>query len=94
MEPAAFQAKADADFYVWPVWQEALGLYASDTNLPGLFIEAETLGEFEAVMLDVVPELLAANVFGKDGHTAAKPKSVSVLWGEGAARRRLSFKAF
>jgi hypothetical protein len=48
-------------FYVNAIWDDEAGVWCSDTNVPGLTIETETLGEFEALIRELVPELLANN---------------------------------
>ena len=61
-------------FFVKAVWDEETALYLSESNVPGLHIEAKTLEQFETVMNDVVGELLAANLpQGKTKKTKSVP---------------------
>jgi hypothetical protein len=41
------------------IWEDNGAYYRSESNVPGLHIEAESLTQFEDVMLDVLPDLLA-----------------------------------
>jgi len=50
------------EFWVSAGWDEEHGVYFSESNIPGLFIETETLGAFEEVMFDIAPELIFENV--------------------------------
>ncbi len=46
--------------FVEAIWEEDGGYYRSKSNVPGLHIEAQSLTQFEDTMLDVLPDLLAA----------------------------------
>ena len=48
-------------FRVKPVWDAEAGVFFSQSDIHGLHIEAADLAEFEAVMMDVAPELIMAN---------------------------------
>lgn len=48
-------------FSVRAVWDDEAGVYTAQSDIVGLHIEAATLEEFEAVMFDVVPDLLWEN---------------------------------
>ena len=48
-------------FYVKACWDAEAGVFYSDTDIPGLTVEAATLGEFQQLILDLAPEMLAEN---------------------------------
>lgn len=48
-------------FYVRAIWDEENKIWYSDTNIIGLFIETETLEEFEEVKNEFADELIEAN---------------------------------
>ena len=48
-------------FHITAVWDEDAGLFYSDSNIVGLHIEAETIEEFQAIALDLGPEMILAN---------------------------------
>ena len=48
-------------YYVKAVWDAEASVWISETDIPGLVIEAGTLAEFEQLMNDLAPEMLAAN---------------------------------
>jgi len=48
-------------YYVKASWDPEASVWISETDIPGLVIETETLAEFEAVMVELAPEILAAN---------------------------------
>jgi hypothetical protein len=48
-------------YYVKAVWDPEASVWISDTDIPGLVIEADTLAEFEQAMLQYAPEMLVAN---------------------------------
>ena len=43
------------------VWDAQAEVFYSESDIEGLHIEAATLDEFEAIMLDVAPELIMVN---------------------------------
>ena len=49
-------------YYVRAVWDEDAGVYFSETNVPGLNIEAETLHGFIEIAEELAPQMLEANV--------------------------------
>lgn len=51
-------------YYVRAVWDADAGVYYSETNIPGLNIEAETLHEFIEIAEELAPQMLEANVEG------------------------------
>ena len=42
-------------------WDGEADIFVSESNIVGLHIEARTLDEFQQIMIDLVPELIAAN---------------------------------
>jgi hypothetical protein len=48
-------------YYVKASWDPEASVWISETDIPGLVIEADTLAEFEAAMVELAPEMLAAN---------------------------------
>lgn len=48
-------------FKVTAVWDEDARIFYSQSDIEGLHIEAETLEEFEELLLDLGPEMALAN---------------------------------
>ena len=48
-------------FRVKAVWDAEAEVFYSRSDIEGLHIEASDLEEFEAIMMDVAPELIIAN---------------------------------
>ena len=48
-------------FYVRAIWDPEAEVWVSESDIPGLVIEAETLAEFEGLMTELAPEMLAIN---------------------------------
>lgn len=48
-------------FNVTAHWDDEAQVFYSDSDIIGLHIEAATIDAFEAVMIDMVPELVVAN---------------------------------
>jgi hypothetical protein len=57
-------------FYVKAVWDDEAKVYYADTNVPGLNVEAETLGSFLALVEDLAPQMLEANLPAGSGRHA------------------------
>jgi hypothetical protein len=51
-------------YYVRAVWDAEAGVYFSETDIPGLNVEAETLHEFVEIVEELAPQMLEANVEG------------------------------
>ncbi|WP_174301798.1 DUF1902 domain-containing protein [Caulobacter sp. S45] len=51
---------ADA-YYVKALWDAEAKVWVSETDIPGLIIEADTLAEFENLFQALAPEMLAEN---------------------------------
>ncbi len=48
-------------FTVRALWDDEAKVYYSQSDIDGLHIEAETLDEFEAIMMDLGPQLIVDN---------------------------------
>jgi len=48
-------------YYVKAIWDPDARVWISETDIPGLVIESDTLAEFEALMMRLAPEMLAEN---------------------------------
>ena len=48
-------------YYVAAHWDADAAVWFSETNIPGLVIEADSIAEFEQLMNALAPEMLAAN---------------------------------
>ena len=72
--------------YIKAIWEEDGAYFRSESNVPGLHIEADTLTEFEEVMNDVLPDLLAASPHSNNNNkksipltfTGSKQKEISI----------------
>lgn len=56
-------------YFVKAHWDEEAGVYYSETNIPGLTVEAETLPEFIEIAEELAPQMLEANVPGWSSET-------------------------
>ncbi len=48
-------------YFVKAVFEPEARVWISETDIPGLVIESDTLAEFEALMMRLAPEMLAEN---------------------------------
>jgi hypothetical protein len=64
-------------FWVGAHWDDEAEIFSSESNIRGLHIEAASLDEFQEILMDLVPELLAAN-YGGDIHTSKKQSTYPV----------------
>lgn len=48
-------------YYVSAAWDPEAGVWISQSDIPGLNVEAATLGEFEELVLALAPEMLSEN---------------------------------
>jgi hypothetical protein len=48
-------------YYIAAAWDPEAGVWVSDSNIPGLVVEADSLGEFEQLVMTLAPEMLAEN---------------------------------
>jgi hypothetical protein len=58
-------------YHVEAKWDPEAKVWVSESDVPGLVIEAETLAEFESLILDLMPEILADNQ-GKEGRASVE----------------------
>jgi Domain of unknown function (DUF1902) len=49
-------------YYVKAAWDAEAKVWCSESNIPGLVIEACTLDEFDALMMELAPEMLGENL--------------------------------
>ncbi|MEO8683820.1 MAG: DUF1902 domain-containing protein [Devosia sp.] len=63
-------------------WDDDAKVYYSESDIVGLHIEAGTLDEFEALMLDLAPGLVIANHVPKEelATTALEDLVPTILW--------------
>ena len=52
-------------YHVQAQWDPEAKVWFSSSDVPGLVIETATLAEFEAVMRELIPELIADNQGGE-----------------------------
>ncbi|MDE0228001.1 MAG: DUF1902 domain-containing protein [Spirochaetaceae bacterium] len=64
-------------FWVGARWDDEAEIFRSESNITGLHVEAASLDEFQEILMDLVPELLAAN-YGGDIHTSKKQNTYPV----------------
>lgn len=50
-----------SSYYVLALWDPEAAVWTSESDIPGLVIEANTLAEFESLMLELGPEMLTVN---------------------------------
>ena len=48
-------------YYVEALWDPEASVWYSESNIPGLVIEASSVAEFERLMDELAPEMLAVN---------------------------------
>ena len=64
------------NFFVRAVWDEGAGVFRSESDIIGLHIETDTVGEFREVLLDVAPELILTNHISGDDLLAKPLKDI------------------
>lgn len=69
-------------FNVTAHWDDEAQVFYSDSDIVGLHIEATTIEEFEAVMMDVAPGLVVANHLTKEELQSTAPEDLipAILW--------------
>lgn len=69
-------------FSVTAHWDEIAKVFYSESDIIGLHVEAATIEEFEAVMMDVAPGLVVANHVSKIDLATLAPEDVipAILW--------------
>ena len=48
-------------YHVRALWDDEALVWVSESDIPGLVIEADTLAEFQALMRELAPEMLREN---------------------------------
>lgn len=62
-------------------WDAEAGVYVADSDIIGLHIEAATLDEFEALLMELAPELIVANhMTAADLEKPHKDLVSAILW--------------
>lgn len=64
-------------YFVHAHWDPEASVYYSESNIPGLVIEADTLAEFVAIAEELAPEMLRDNVFRMNDR--GEPKAAAEL---------------
>lgn len=69
-------------FSVTAHWDDEAKVYYSESDIIGLHVEAATIEEFEAVMMDVAPGLVIANHVTKAELASTAPEDLipAILW--------------
>lgn len=69
-------------FYVKALWDEEAQVFYSESDIIGLHIEAETIEEFERVMLETARELVFANHLTQPEILSSSIKDLvpAILW--------------
>ena len=49
-------------FVITATWDAEAGVFTSQSNIPGLVVEAETFEEFVQLVQTLAPEIIAANL--------------------------------
>ena len=55
------QVSMKPTYHVKALWDPEASVWTSESDIPGLVIEANTLTEFEMLIWELAPEMLAAN---------------------------------
>ncbi|MBN9310254.1 MAG: DUF1902 domain-containing protein [Devosia sp.] len=53
-------------FYVRAKWDPTSRVYYTDSDIVGLHVEASTIEELEAIVMEVAPELIVSNHLSAD----------------------------
>ncbi len=69
-------------FYIRACWDDEAKVYYSESDITGLHIEAESLEEFESVMMEAAIELIIANHVSLEDLATKSMKELlpSILW--------------
>lgn len=69
-------------FTVTARWDDEAEVYFAESDIIGLHIEAATIAEFEAVMLDLAPGLVIANHVTKEELRSIPPQDLipTIIW--------------
>ena len=63
-------------------WDDVAKVFYSDSDIVGLHVEAATIEEFEAIMMDVAPGLVVANHMSREELASSAPEDLipAILW--------------
>lgn len=69
-------------FRVAARWDDEAGVFVSDSDIIGLHIEADTIEQFEELMMEFAPELIVANHIDADELREKPYKDLvpAILW--------------
>jgi len=75
-------------FHVTAIWDDEAKVYYCDSDIIGLHVEARTIDEFEAVMLDVAPGLIVDNHMSAEERAARSKEDLipTILWQRPASK--------
>ncbi len=75
------------NYFVRACWDADAKVYYAESDIDGLHIEAGTIDEFEAAMLDLAPELILSNHYNASelADTPLKDLVPAILWQRPAA---------
>ncbi len=62
----------EPSYYVKALWDPEASVWTSESDIPGLVIEANTLTEFDMLLWELAPEMLAANEKISGGRVAVE----------------------
>jgi len=73
---------AKRTFVVTAIWDEEAGVFYSQSDIDGFHIEAATIEEFEALLMEIGPEMALANHLlpGADPHVSLVDLIPAILW--------------
>ena len=82
-------------FTVRALWDDEAKVYYSESDIDGLHIEAETLDEFESVMMDLAPDLIVANHMEKQAVSNINASNIAsfipaILWQRPTAQHMMA----
>lgn len=74
LERTKVTTRMKQSYFVAAIWDAETSVWCSESDIPGLVIEADTLADFEQLMNELAPEMLAANE--DDGGSGA----IELIW--------------
>lgn len=75
-------------FHVTALWDDEAKVYYCESDIIGLHVEAATIEEFEEVMLDVAPGLIADNHMSAEERASRSTEDLipTILWQRPASK--------
>ena len=69
-------------FTVTAHWDDEAGVYYAQSDIIGLHIEAETLDDFETILMEVGPGLIVANHISPTALETLRPEELipAIVW--------------